>query len=238
MDDAAVRFHEVRFAYGGRLALDQVSLTVPRGALFALLGANGAGKSTTLHLMTTLLQPSSGAISVCGHDSVQAPDAVRAALGYAPEEPLLFSGLTAHEFVELAGTLHGMGAAAASARAEVLLAGFGLGERRGDMLASFSKGMRRKALLAAALAHDPELLVLDEPMEGLDVVAQQQLKQLLRERVAAGGTVVYSTHVLEVIESLCSHAGVLRRGAVVGCGPVDDVRRQLGVARLEHIFSS
>jgi ABC-2 type transport system ATP-binding protein len=236
MTEPAIRFDRVRFTYGDRAALDGIDLCVPRGALYALVGPNGAGKSTSLNLMTTLLRPSAGQVTVCGHDTVRAPDAVRRVLGYAPEEPLLFSGLTAHEFVALSATLHGMTPEAGAEAATALLTRFGLAERAGDLIASFSKGMRRKTLLAAALVHDPEVLVLDEPMEGLDVIAQQELKALFRARVADGRTVIYSTHILEIIESLCSHVGVLMRGTVLAEGTLADVRGKLGVARLEQIF--
>ncbi|HEX4456536.1 MAG TPA: ABC transporter ATP-binding protein [Polyangia bacterium] len=235
--DDAIVFERVTFSYGGAGAvLDGVDLRVPRGVLFALIGPNGAGKSTSLNLITTLLSPGGGHVRVCGHDTVAAPAAVRRVLGYAPEESLLFSGLTAREFVTLSATLHGVGAEAAAAATTRLIGDFGLGERADDMLASFSKGMRRKAVLAAALVHDPELLVLDEPMEGLDVVAQQTLKELLRQRVARGRSVLYSTHIIEIVESLCSHVAVLRQGRVLAAGPIGEARAALGVARLEDVF--
>jgi ABC-2 type transport system ATP-binding protein len=235
--DDAVVFDRVTFSYGGvGAALDGVDLRVPRGVLFALIGPNGAGKSTALNLITTLLEPGQGHVRVCGHDSVQQPDAVRRVLGYAPEESLLFSGLTAREFVALSATLHGLDVRTAADATAQLLGDFGLGERADDMLASFSKGMRRKTVLAAALVHDPELLVLDEPMEGLDVIAQQTLKELLRRRVARGRSVLYSTHIIEIIEALCSHVAVLRQGRVLAQGAIADARAALGVARLEDVF--
>jgi ABC-2 type transport system ATP-binding protein len=234
--DDAIVFDRVTFSYGAGTTLDGVELRVPRGVLFALIGPNGAGKSTSLNLITTLLMPASGRVLVCGHDTVLEPDAVRRVLGYAPEESLLFSGLTAREFVELSATLHGLGAGAATDATAQLLGDFGLTDRADDMLASFSKGMRRKTVLAAALVHDPELLVLDEPMEGLDVVAQQTLKELLRQRVARGRSVVYSTHIIEIIETLCSHVAVLRQGRVLAQGTLADARAALGVTRLEDVF--
>ena len=234
--DEAIVFERVSFAYGDKPVLRDVGLRVPRGVLCALIGPNGAGKSTSLNLITTLLRPQQGCVRVCGHDVAAAPDAVRSALGYAPEESLLFSGLTAREFVELAGALHGLGPADAARATNELLDQFGLAARADDMLASFSKGMRRKTVLAAALVHDPELLVLDEPMEGLDVVAQQTLKELLRRRVTRGRSVLYSTHMIEVVESLCTHVALLRQGQLLAQGAIAAVCAELGVASLEALF--
>jgi ABC-2 type transport system ATP-binding protein len=233
----AVRFEGVTRRYGSRVALDGVELTVPAGALFGLIGPNGAGKSTCIALIATLLPPSTGRVRVFGADVRERADEARRRIGYAPEEPLVYGGLTPREFVALSATLHGLDKEAGARAATELLAALGLADRADDAIAGFSKGMRRKALLAAALAHDPDLLVLDEPLEGLDVFAQQALKALLRERVARGKTVLYSTHILEVVDGLCSHVALLDRGKLVADGRLDDVRARLGVGSLVDAFA-
>jgi ABC-2 type transport system ATP-binding protein len=233
----AVRFEHVSRRYGNRLALDGVELVVPAGSLFGLIGPNGAGKSTCISLIATLLPPSSGRVHVFAADVSERADEARRRIGYAPEEPLVYGGLTPREFVELSATLHGLDAAAGRRAAAELLTALGLGDRADDAIAGFSKGMRRKALLAAALAHDPDLLVLDEPLEGLDVFAQQALKALLRARVARGKTVLYSTHILEVVDGLCSHVALLARGKLVADGTLDGVKARLGVANLVDAFT-
>jgi ABC-2 type transport system ATP-binding protein len=233
----AVRFEQVSRCYGSRRALDGVELTVPAGALFGLIGPNGAGKSTCISLIATLLPPSSGRVSVFAADVSERADEARRRIGYAPEEPLVYGGLTPREFVELSATLHGLDAAAGRRAASELLETLGLADRADDAIAGFSKGMRRKALLAAALAHDPDLLVLDEPLEGLDVFAQQALKALLRARVARGKTVLYSTHILEVVDGLCTHVALLERGRLVADGTLDGVKARLGVTSLVDAFT-
>jgi ABC-2 type transport system ATP-binding protein len=232
----AVELTQVSRFYGQRAAVHEASFSVPRGSLFGLIGPNGAGKSTCLGMVTTLLAPSAGRVAVCGLDVTVETSEARRRIGYAPEEPLIYAGLTAREFVELAGRLHGMDARAAREAAERLLADVALADRADDVILEFSKGMKRKTLLAAALVHDPEVLVLDEPLEGLDVIAQARFKEMLRERVARGRTVLYSTHILEVAEALCSHVALLSAGKVLACGTLDEVKGALGVGALIDAF--
>lgn len=222
--------------YGSRTAVNDLSLTVPRGSLYGLLGANGAGKTTCLNMITTLLPPSEGRIFVGGLDSVRQSTDLRRRIGYAPEEPQLYSGLTPREFVELSAVLHDIDRSECADRAEQALKVLGLDDRADDPIATFSKGMRRKTLLAASIAHDPDVLVLDEPLEGLDVFAQAALKSLLRERVAQGKTVLYSSHTIEVVETLCTHVGLLAEGRLVAAGRVDDLKSELGIGALLDAF--
>jgi ABC-2 type transport system ATP-binding protein len=229
---AAISTTRLTCRYGAAVAVREADLRVPAGSLFGLLGPNGAGKTTCLNVITTILPPSSGQVEVCGHDAVRSADAVRRCIGYAPEEPVVYSGLTAREFLELSAILHGLGRAEGVEAARSWLEQFGLADRSGDQIGSFSKGMRRKVLIAAALVHDPEVLVLDEPLEGLDVLAQDRLKDLLRQRTAAGKTVIYSTHTIEVVDGLCSHVALLAKGQVRAQGTVEEVRSALGVATL------
>lgn len=236
MENAAVIFDGITKHYGAATALDKASFEIPKGAIFGLIGPNGSGKSTTLNILTTFLKADGGNARVWGHDVAQEPMAVKARLGYAPEEVQLYNGLTAREFLQLVGALHNMPPDQAEARAESLLDHFGLTARADDPLGAYSKGMRRKALIMAALVHNPDVLVLDEPLEGLDVVAQEMLKQIVREQAAAGKTVIYSTHILEVLDGFCTHVLLLRQGKVLAYGNLDEVHQQLGLERLADAF--
>ena len=236
MAEHAIVFENVTHRYGSKTALKDVSFSVPEGAIFGLIGPNGSGKSTTLNILTTLLRASEGRVTVMGHDVASDPMAVKAALGYAPEEVNLYNGLSAREFVTLSATLHHLEPEEAARRAGELLTFFGLEERIDDQLGTFPKGMRRKSLIATALVHRPDILVLDEPMEGLDVVAQKMLKDRVRDHAAAGGTVVYSTHILEILEGFATHVLLLRAGEVLGCGSLAQVREGLGIETLAEAF--
>jgi len=232
----AIELRGVTRRYGENLALDNVSFVVPSGSIFGLVGANGAGKTTCLNIVTTLLPPSAGDVLVCGSSVTCAPRETRRRVGYAPEEPLLYDGLTASEFVCLSGRLHGLEGAEALERAAEQLAGFDLSAQAEHQVGSFSKGMRRKVLIAASLAHDPDLLVLDEPLEGLDVIAQKRLKDLLRERADRGRTVFYSTHIVEVVEALCTHVAILRAGKLSAVGTIPEVLDTLQIRSLMDAF--
>ena len=234
--DCAVAFERVSHRYGNTPALAGITYQVPRGAIFGLIGPNGSGKSTTLNIITGRLAHSEGMVQVCGKNVREHSEDIKRLIGYAPEEVKLYEGLTAQEFVELSGTLHHMSPEAATAAAHTLLLRFGLDKRRNEQLGSFSKGMRRKALLAAAMVHEPEILILDEPLEGLDVIAQKILKDIVREIANSGRTVIYSTHILEVLTGFCSHVVLLDRGELLACGPLDEVKNQLGVADLADVF--
>ncbi|HEX2251792.1 MAG TPA: ABC transporter ATP-binding protein [Thermoanaerobaculia bacterium] len=232
----AVEISGLVVRYGAKTAVDGASFTVPRGSIFGLIGPNGAGKTSCLSVITTLVEPAAGEVRVCGLDAAAQPREVKQRIGYAPEELALYSGLGARDFVELSATLHGVPAAEGTRRADSLLARFGLAERAEDAVGSLSKGMKRKTLIAAALVHEPELLVLDEPMEGLDVIAQRTLKEVLRERTAAGAAVLYSSHILEVVAGLCTHLAIIDGGRIRASGPIDAVRRELGVEDLADAF--
>jgi len=190
-----------------------------------------------MNMITTLLQPHSGSLKVLGLDVVAEADAVRQRIGLAPEEPALFSGLSAAEFVKLSASLHGMDDRHASRATAQWLEIFELENKSNEMLGSFSKGMKRKTLIAACLVHDPDLMVLDEPLDGLDIFAQKILKDMLLAAAARGKTVIYSTHILETVEGFCSHVGLLQEGKVLAHGPVADVMAQLEIKTLGAAFS-
>ncbi len=234
----AIEFGGVSRRFGGTEALRNVDLLVPTGSLFGLLGPNGAGKTTSINLLTTLLPPTGGKVTVLGYDATKEPDEIRKRIGFVPEEPLVYSGLTGREFVELSAILHGVPKEKIDGRVNELLVLFKLTDQMDGALATYSKGMRRKTLIAAALVCDPEVLVLDEPMEGLDVYAQGLLKDLLRQRVHDQKTVIYSTHIMEVADSLCSHLSILDKGSVVATGTIEEVKAKLGATTLEQAFEN
>jgi len=229
---------DVNFSYGSNHAVRNLNLTIPKGAIFALIGPNGSGKSTTLNMITTLLKPQSGTLHVHDLNVVTEADEVRRRLGLAPEEPALFSGLTAAEFVHLSAVLHGMPEKDAHTQTRELLTHFELIDKADHQLGSYSKGMKRKALIASALVHDPDLLILDEPLDGLDIFAQKLLRNLLRQRAERGKTLIYSTHILETVESFCTHVGLLENGNMLDHGPIKEVMTRLNITNLGDAFSA
>jgi ABC-2 type transport system ATP-binding protein len=231
-----VEFDSITHYYGGLCALEDVSFRVPSRSIFGLIGPNGSGKSTALNLMTTLLTPKSGSIRVCGLDVAENPSAAKARIGYAPEEVNVYQGLSPREFGILSGALHGLSEAESAKAVDRLLETFQLDDRRDDLVGGLSKGMKRKSLLISALVHDPELLILDEPLDGLDVVAQQILKDIIVGHAADGGTVIYSTHILEIVDGLCTHVLLLKKGKVIAVGTLDEVREHLGFDDLARAF--
>ena len=204
--------------YGDVEAVRGLSLDIRGGEIFGLLGPNGAGKSTTLRVMATLIRPTSGSVRIAGHDVVENADEVRRRIGYVPEGAELYDALTGTEFLELLADLHRLDRATAAAKSGPLLEAFSLTPDIDRPVGDYSKGMKQKLLLAAALQHDPEVLLLDEPLDGLDVAAQETLKELLHANAAAGRVVVYSSHILEVVERLCDRVGIIDRGRLVALG--------------------
>ena len=219
-------------------AVDNLDLTVRAGELYALLGPNGAGKTTTLRMVTGLLPPDAGSIHVFGVDARADPIAAKRLIAWLPDEPLLYDKLTPLEYLEFVAGLWGVPAAEAATRAEGLLKLLGLWEQRGQRCEGFSRGMKQKAALAGALIHDPRLLILDEPLTGLDVAVARQVKDLLVERVARGATVILTTHILEVAERLADRIGIIARGRLVAEGTLAELRaaRGAGEATLEDLF--
>jgi len=223
-------------SFGDLVAVDALELAIPSGRLVGLLGANGAGKTTTLEMLATLLAPTAGTARVAGHDIRTATMDVRRSLGYVPEHGAVYEGLTAREYLELAAVLHDLDAAVGRRRSERLLAHFDLAGSLDRRLASFSKGMRRKVLVVAALLHDPPVLLLDEPMDGLDVPSQRVLADLLGQLVAGGKTVLYSSHVLQQVEEVCEDLVLIHQGRLLWYGEVAALRAAHGGAALTDIF--
>jgi ABC-2 type transport system ATP-binding protein len=211
--------------YGGLLALDRVSFRLNRGEIVGYLGPNGSGKSTTVNIVVGLLEPSSGSIAIDGRTLSDDPIGYRRKIGYVPEEPYLYTHLTATEYLTLVGRLRRLPAAALDAKIAALLRLFQLHDSRYSTMAAYSKGMRQRVLLAAALMHNPDLLVLDEPFSGLDVNAGLLFRALLGLLAADGRMILFSTHRFDMVEKLCSRVVILSSGRVVAEQQLTALRR-------------
>ena len=211
-----------------RPAVDGLDLVVRAGEFYTLLGPNGAGKTTTLRMVTGLLRPDSGSISVFGIDALADPTAAKRIMAWLSDEPMIYDKLTPFEYLEFVAGLWGVDATMAEARARELIDWLGLAPHAHDRCEGFSKGMRQKVALAGALVHDPRLIILDEPLTGLDAGAARQVKTVLRERVSAGSTVIMTTHILEVAERMADRIGVIAGGRLIAEGTLEDLRRQTG----------
>jgi ABC-2 type transport system ATP-binding protein len=211
-----------------RPAVDRLDLTVRPGEFYSLLGPNGAGKTTTLRLVAGLLQPDRGSISVFGINALADPEAAKQIMAWVSDEPMIYDKLTPFEYLEFVAGLWGLDTQAAWLRANALIEWLGLGPNAHERCEGFSKGMRQKVALAGALVHDPRLIILDEPLTGLDAGSARQVKNVLRERVAAGGTVIMTTHILEVAERMADRIGVIANGRLIAEGSLDELRRKAG----------
>ena len=211
-----------------RLAVDALDLSVRRGEFYALLGPNGAGKTTTLRMVAGLLRPDAGSVAVLGHDALADPVAAKQVMAWVSDEPMIYDKLTPLEYLEFVAGLWGIDAAQAEASARALLASLGLEPHLHERCEGFSKGMRQKVALAGALVHDPGLIILDEPLTGLDALSARHVKGLLQERVRAGGTVIMTTHILEVAERMADRIGVIASGRLIAEGTLEELRRRNG----------
>jgi ABC-2 type transport system ATP-binding protein len=223
--------------YSGVTALDDVSFTALPGEVTGYLGPNGSGKSTTVKMITGLLDPSAGEILYRGRPIRDNLVEYKRILGYVPEEPYLYAHLTGAEYLELTGELRDLPAAPLRAKIDALLELFSLSGDRHAPLSSYSKGMRQKILISAAILHDPELIILDEPFSGLDVHAGMVFRSLIRSLAASGKTVLFSSHVLEVVEKVCSRVVILHRGRVVANDSIERLRDLMALPTLEDIFA-
>jgi ABC-2 type transport system ATP-binding protein len=224
--------------YGALTAIRDLSFTVRQGEVLGLLGPNGSGKSTTVKILTGLAEATSGAVLLDGADVSQNLQAYKASIGYVPEEPHLYSYLTAPEYLQLIGRLRQIPAALLEDKILRFLELFGLDDDRYQTLASFFKGMRQKVLIAAAVMHNPRIVILDEPFSGLDAATARVLKTFVRTLAADGKIVVFSSHVLEVVEQVCSRVVILKNGQVVGHDFVTNLRETLALASLDAVFAT
>ncbi len=221
-----------------RLAVDSLDLTIHAGEFYALVGPNGAGKTTTLRMVAGLLRPDAGAVSIFGTDALADPVAAKQVTAWVSDEPMIYDKLTPLEYLEFVAGLWGVDPAVSEPAAQELLTSLGLAPHRHERCEGFSKGMRQKVALAGALVHDPRLIILDEPLTGLDAVSARHVKGLLAERVRAGCTVLMTTHILEVAERMADRIGVIAAGRLVAEGTLTELRQQNGHTdtSLEDLF--
>jgi ABC-2 type transport system ATP-binding protein len=223
--------------FGDVDAVANLSFHVQRGEILGFLGPNGAGKSTTVKILTGMLQPSAGRASVAGFDVARSPLEVKRRIGYVPESGAVYDNLTAAEYLDLVASLHHLEPVRSRSRAEELLQLFGLLGDQHRRIAEFSKGMRQKVLLSAALLHNPEVLFLDEPLTGLDANASLIVKEVLRSLAAQGKAIFFCSHILDVVERVCSRIIVIDKGAIVTEGTAQAICERTGTATLEQAFS-
>jgi ABC-2 type transport system ATP-binding protein len=233
-----IEFDHVSRTYGPKTAVSDLSLAIPRGELFALLGPNGAGKTTSIKMLVGLLHPSKGSIRICGHDVVADPRAAHLHVGYVPDEPCLYDKLTGREFLWFIADMFGMPRHLAGERIDREIACFELAEFADDLSESYSLGMKQRLVFAASLLHDPDVLVLDEPMVGLDPRSVRIVKDLLAARTREGMTVFMSTHTLAMAEEMADRVGIMVRGRLRFLGTVMELREQVALeaTSLEQLY--
>lgn len=229
--------------FGGKYAVNNLDLAIPRGEFHALLGPNGAGKTTTLRIVAGLLKADAGSAQIFGYDIALQPTEAKRLLAFLPDDPLLYAKLKPLEYLEFVAGLWGVVPEVAAPRAEELLRWLDLWNNTNEFIEGFSRGMRQKLALAGALIHDPQLLILDEPLTGLDAAAARQVKDLLLERVKQGNTVVLTTHILEMAERLAERISIIQKGRIIAQGSLDELRalaqspaRGRAGATLEDVF--
>jgi len=223
--------------FNGIPAVDDVSFVVSPGEILGYIGPNGAGKSTTVKMIIGMLEPSEGRILYRGRSIIDDLPGFQRSLGYVPEEPNLYPFLSGREYLQLTGRLRGLDAGALDLKIERFLRLFSLWEDRDCPVSSYSKGMRQKILLSAALLHDPEVLILDEPLSGLDVNTIIAVRELLNGLAAKGKTILYNSHVLDVMEKVCSRVVILRKGRIVADDSIERLREVMDQPSLEGVFS-
>jgi len=230
----AIEMNGLRKVYGEKAAVDGLTLTVERGCFFGFLGPNGAGKTTTIRMLMGLAPPTAGTIRILGRPMPEQHLEIKARIGLVPDESLLFDHLTGFEFVEFVGRMYGLGRELSRRRARELMELFELDTAGSKLIAEYSKGMRKRVAMAAALIHRPELFLLDEPFEGVDAVGARLMKDILLEQVAKGATIFLTSHVLEVVERLCDRVAIIHQGKLVAEGPIEALRS--GEETLEDLF--
>jgi ABC-2 type transport system ATP-binding protein len=224
--------------YGSFTAVDNLTLRVPKGTLYGFLGPNGAGKTTTMRMIAGILQPTSGDIRIGGIHSWEQPLVVKGMIGFIPDRPFVYDKLTGAEFIRFVAALYGQEGPAVERRMDELLELFELAPWKRELTESYSHGMRQKLIIASAFVHRPEVIIVDEPMVGLDPKSARLLKDLFRQYVDRGGTILMSTHTLEIAEGMCDRIGIIQGGRIVAEGTMAELREQTasGDVSLEDLF--
>jgi ABC-2 type transport system ATP-binding protein len=237
-EDVLIEVQGLTKRYGPLVAIQDLSFEVRPGEVLGLLGPNGSGKSTTVKILTGLLKPTDGTVRLDGHNALANLQKYKALIGYVPEEPHLYSYLTGPEYLQLIGRLRQVPARVLDDKVDRFLQLLGIYDDRYQTLSSYSKGMRQKILIAAAVLHNPRIVVLDEPFSGLDVTAARVLKEFVRTVAAEGKMVLFSSHVLEVVEQVCSRVVILKDGRIVGHDSVAHLRETLKLPSLDAVFAA
>jgi ABC-2 type transport system ATP-binding protein len=223
--------------YGDLVAVDRVTLTIPKGQICGYLGPNGAGKTTTIQLLAGMMGPTKGTAKVAGFDVVESPIEVKKRIGYVPESGAVYQSLTPYEYLKFIGRLYRMDESSIPGRIDEFAEFFQIQDALHQRMSAFSKGMKQKVVIASALIHSPEVIFLDEPLNGLDSNAALLLKELLRNLSNQGVTVFYSSHILEVVEHLCDRVVIIDRGKIVADGSVNELKEMTQKPSLESVFS-
>jgi len=233
-----IRLTNLTKRYGTFTAVDGIDLEVPSGELFGFLGPNGAGKTTTLRMIAGILKPTSGMVQIGGDDLERKPRKAKTRMGFIPDRPFVYDKLTGAEFLRFVAALYGQEGPVIERRMDELLKLFDLAPWKDELTESYSHGMRQKLIISSALIHQPEVIVVDEPMVGLDPKSARLLKDLFKEFTSRGGTILMSTHTLEVAEDMCDRIGIIQGGKIVACGTMAELRHQFaaGDASLEDLF--
>lgn len=231
-----IRLTNLYKKYGSFTAVDAINLTVPPGELFGFLGPNGAGKTTTLRMIAGILQPTSGSVEIGGTDIAKDPIAAKAKLGFIPDRPFIYEKLTGGEFLRFVAGLYDQEGPEVEHRARELLALFDLEEWRDELVESYSHGMRQKLIVSSAFVHRPQVIVVDEPHVGLDPKSIKILRDVFKEYVRRGHTIMMSTHTLETAESLCDRIAIIVSGKIAAHGTMDELRASSKAGDLEEIF--
>jgi ABC-2 type transport system ATP-binding protein len=235
---AAIKLSGVRKLYGDMVAVEGLDLEIQNGEVLGLLGPNGSGKSTTIKMMMGLVRPTAGSVNILGIDALKESIEVKRNTGYVPESPRIYEFLTALEFLDLTGDLYGMGSEEKKLRIQEFVEAFGLEGREGDIINSYSDGMKQKVAIISALIHKPRLLLLDEPLKGLDPKSARIMKDLLHELSSQGVTTIISTHTLEIAQAMCTRIAIMYNGKLLALGTMDELRKVASMpgSGLEDIF--
>ena len=224
--------------YGNFVAVDNLNLLIPKGEIFGFIGPNGAGKTTTINMIGGILAPTLGTVMICDINMESDPEKAKRKIGFIPERPYLYEKLTGMEFLKFIADLYGVGEDVFLIKSQEKLEMFFLSDWSDDLIESYSHGMKQRLVMAAALVHDPEVIIVDEPMVGLDPLAIKMVKNLFRSLAKQGVTIFISTHTLKVAEDICDRIGVIHKGALIASGTPEDLKRQVNEtdADLEQVF--